>query len=122
MSELQNPSLALDYFLGVAHVRIEHLDFESGVRDYDERNVARLRDIFKLEKCQRDDPKHHIPALASSAILGDAWRGSEKPAELTLPRGQKILCLHGKHRIIAAREVLTERNQWWTVRLYDECK
>lgn len=121
MSERKNQSVTPEYFLGTARIRLEHLRFESGVRDYDEKNVARLINVFKLEKCQREAPKNRIPAIISSTMLGE-WQRSEQPTELLLSSADTILCLHGKHRVIAAREFLLERDQWWIVSLYDECR
>lgn len=33
---------------------------------------------------------------------------------------QTVLCLHGKHRVLAAEAVLPVHDQWWTLAFYDD--
>lgn len=114
---------AQDYALGRCCVRLDHLIFESGVRDYDEKNVTRLRNIYKTEGCKRADPDHFIPAVVSPSFPGIYQQDSRRlPDPEALPADFRILCLHGKHRILAAKTFLPYRDQWWTLALYDECK
>lgn len=120
MSSSPEQDLAHGFFLGFARVKLEYLRFDSGVRDYDKSNIDRLRMIFRDEGCQRENRKHYIPAVVPSAILG-SWRPKgEELSDLTPPAGETILCLHGKHRVLAAREFLSHRDQWWNLQIYNE--
>lgn len=111
-----------EFVLGFGRANLKQLRFVSGVRDVDEKNVARLRLIFKTEGCQREDSAHVIPALIAKAELDQTWLTSNRPAEIPLSPDQTLLCLHGKHRVLAAKEVLPLRDQWWTLALYDDSK
>lgn len=114
MSNSQTPA-AQAFLLGQARVRIEDLRFDSGVRDYDEKNVNRLARIYALEGCCRDERANYIPAVVSR----DAIRQTGYNGELEIAAGTAVHCLHGKHRVLAARKVLPVRDQWWTVAVYD---
>lgn len=119
----QQPTRPLGPFsLGFGRARLKHLQFISGVRDFDEKNVARLQVIFKTEGCRRDDPEHSIPALISKADFDSTRSAGADYGEMNLQPGQTLLCLHGKHRALAARAVLPVRDQWWTLALYDDGK
>ena len=108
------------FALGFGRVQLRHLYFETGIRDFDEINVNRLKLVFKTEGCHRDNPINFIPALVSRADLGQSSNTRGPPAELLLPPDRRLLCLHGKHRILAAEAVLPLRDQWWTLAFYDE--
>jgi len=110
------------YALGVARARIDCLRFESGVRDYDEKNIDRIEKIFEVEGCLREDPMHYIPALISSSEIDASVLNSDQPKDLQVTSGRTILALHGKHRIVAAQHFLPKGDQWWTVALYDTSK
>ena len=109
-----------NYFLGNAQVQLQNMDFAPGVRDFDKANVDRLVNIFRLEGCQRDDPTHFVPGLIAREHLGPEWQQLLEPQRLSLPTSVVMRCLHGKHRILAAKEVLPPHEQWWNVALYDE--
>jgi len=109
-----------NYFLGNAQVQLQNVDFAPGVRDFDKANVDRLVNIFRLEGCQRDDPTHFVPGLIAREHLGPEWQQLLEPQRLSLPTSVVMRCLHGKHRILAAKEVLPPHEQWWNVALYDE--
>ncbi|KFY22991.1 hypothetical protein V493_06178 [Pseudogymnoascus sp. VKM F-4281 (FW-2241)] len=38
--------------------------------------------------------------------------------EVRLPLGFQRRCLYGRHRVLAAREVLPPQERWWTVDIY----
>ncbi len=121
-------------FHGSAKIHFRHLVFHqpnsqiSADLNLDPKNVQRLTQIFRLEGCLRLDLEHHVPAIISDDILAQSLyqsgvrsedlrrRGS--PPTLDLPEGFGVLCLHGKHRIAAAKNVLLPGNKWWTVDLY----
>jgi hypothetical protein len=58
------------FALGFGRVRLRHLYFETGIRDFDERNVNRLKLVFRTEGCYYDNPVNFIPALVTKADLG----------------------------------------------------
>ena len=119
-------------FRGKAKVRITKLKFD------DERiscqplrpdNVSRLVKIFSLEGCFRLDPEHHVPCLISEHILNTSLHNSGLNPEDLLEPGEppslnlgehSLLCLHGRHRIEAAKQFLEPFEEWWIVDLYEE--
>jgi hypothetical protein len=40
------------------------------------------------------------------------------PPALKFAASYRLICLHGRHRIVAAREILLPTDAWWTVELY----
>jgi len=71
-----------------------------------------------------------VPALISQQQLANAMRHSGVFTEqllaghlsgysmLKVPTSCHLECLHGRHRIEAAREFLLPTDRWWTVDLY----
>ena len=122
------------HFKGSAKIDLEHLQFAKfdASEFLNPKNVARLKRIFELEGCLRLDPEHHIPVIIDLDILerslaqsrirrGDLF-DSRIPPELTLPPDCVVICLHGRHRIAAARECLLADDRWWTVDIYSESR
>lgn len=128
-------------FRGIARVRLECLNFDSEDledledlkakdRDEDIKNVERLEEIFKTGGIWRLEPRHYIPAFIDKQTLDSAIQNSktslkdllenpeEFPPELKFPPNYHLECLHGRHRIEAARKVLTPKSNWWIVSLY----
>jgi hypothetical protein len=123
----------LSKFRGTAKVRLEHLYFPSQVpRELNRGNVERLKDIFGKEGCRRLNPKNQVPtvigihALESSIAqsgtsLSDLLNNPKGVTpELSFPSDFRLECLHGKHRIQAAKEsrCLKAEEKWWIVHLY----
>lgn len=118
------------YFVGSAKIHLKHLNFgiESTNLTIDSKNVDRLIQVFKLEGCLRLDLEHHIPAVISEQTLHESLAYSridstelhrrQNPPTLLLAENIYLPCLHGKHRIAAARTLLLPGNTWWTVDLY----
>ena len=118
------------HFRGTAKVKLKHLKFEEHLTLFDPSNVSRLVNIFKLEGCARLDPDHHVPVVIHESQLKSALGQSHaseadllkplqtEPPELFFPSGFTLTCLHGQHRIAAAREFLLPGDQWWIVDLY----
>lgn len=117
-------------FRGTACIRLEWLYFPGNQpRELKRKNVERLKSNFR-KKCDRLPIKNHIPALIEQQHLDAAIHASGiLPAnllsnpnvgypELVFPTGYQLECLHGRHRIQAAKEVLPLREKWWTVDLY----
>ncbi len=122
-------------FRGSAKIHLKHLLFEepkdvSLSLHLDPKNVARLIKIFELEGCLRLEEEHRVPAIINDAILQEAISSSSLtnaellttgvPPELQLPQSTRLNCLHGRHRIAAAQQILLPGNKWWTVDLYTE--
>ena len=121
-----------EHFLGSAKIFLEHLHFQKDKGEYnlDQKNVARLQKVFELEGCLRLNPEHHVPVLIDLETLEQSLDQSQIrrgelftsviPPELILPRNHVVLCLHGRHRIAAARNLLLASDRWWTVDLYSQ--
>jgi hypothetical protein len=118
-------------YKGTARVRLEYLHFEwNEPRELNRKNVERLKKIFRTENIRRLEPGNHIPAVVDQTDLDAAIQASELSAEnllgnpdndppvLRFPPRYRLTCLHGRHRIQAARETLPPIDAWWTVDLY----
>jgi len=117
-------------YKGTARIKLEWLHFRwNEPRELDSKNVERLKSNFRRD-CRRLDIHNHIPALINQQDLNAATQASEVSAqsllsnpqggypELNFPTGYQLECLHGRHRIQAAKEVLPCGDKWWTVDLY----
>ena len=113
---------------GYAKVRLEDLDFEQN-REPDYKTVERLKNVFEEEGCDRANPANFLPALVKLeslqglAVLADLCQFLDSMISaplITLGPEEKLTCLHGKHRILAAKKVLCRSDQWWVVALYDD--
>ncbi|KAF1948546.1 hypothetical protein CC80DRAFT_556252 [Byssothecium circinans] len=118
-------------YRGTARISLEVLHFQSNQpRELSQKNVERLKEIFRIEKIHRLNPRNHIPAVIHQSDLEDAIQASDTTAErllsnpanepplLAFPAGHRLTCLHGRHRVQAARETLPPTDAWWTVDLY----
>ncbi|RYN74723.1 hypothetical protein AA0120_g12233 [Alternaria tenuissima] len=123
------------HFRGRAKVPLEFLHFsEHSPRDLDRANVERLMGVYRDEGVKRLQHEHHIPAVVgkddllsavhlSGLSLVHLLNSSQGNApRLTFPEGFRLNCLHGKHRIEAAKRsaCLQGQDRWWTVTLYSE--
>ena len=130
--EVDHFALRRQLFRGSAKIRLDCLFFEDDPYGefVDPKNVTRLIQIFELEGCLRLDIEHHIPVLIEQDLLEECiaqtlidpaklLNGDIVP-ELELPPNTKLNCLHGRHRIAAARKFLLPVDRWWTVDLYLE--
>ena len=114
------------HFQGYARVKLENIDFDSG-RDLDDRQVKRLLHIFKQQGCQREDTTNAISILVAKTASGNgptqqdsSGSGVHSVVSAQLPHlNSKVLCLHGKHRIYAARKFLKNDDRWWTAKVFD---
>ena len=118
-------------FRGTARVSLRKLIFKPEYsRDVDKKNIKRLKRIFERQGCLRLSPSNHVPAIIAEQDLKVVLQHSGKtledllnsaqdaPPKLTLPPNYMLECLHGQHRILAALETLTPKEEWWTVDLY----
>jgi hypothetical protein len=118
-------------FRGTVCISLRRLRFEPEYsRDVDKKNVERLKRIFARQGCLRLSLTNHVPAIINERDLKAALQCSgrtledllnsaqDAPPKLTLPPGYMLECLHGQHRILAARETLEPQEEWWAVDLY----
>ncbi|KAL2049567.1 hypothetical protein ABVK25_010146 [Lepraria finkii] len=115
------------HYRGSAKVKLKHLRFDTSAF-LDAKNVTRLTQIFELEGCHRLDLEHRVPATIKENVLQSTLRLSNIttvdlmrriPPKLELPTDVELDCLHGKHRIAAAKKFLyLPDDKWWTVDLY----
>jgi hypothetical protein len=94
--------------------------------DPDNKNVARLRNIFSREGCFRLDPQHHIAGSIDENVLQDALeQGRLTPSDLHRAGEPPLLHINdgyvtglsGRHRLQAAKGILGSF-EWWIVDLY----
>lgn len=117
-------------YLGSARVWITHLDFPYPSRQINRRIITQLKRDFDGEGCIKEQPDHRIPAVIDNSVLRaglqrlaistETFRATSKdnPPQLHLGSGIKLECLHGQHRVVAAKEHLVPSLRWWIVDLY----
>lgn len=120
----------LSKYKGTARISLEHLHFPHPCRQVDYRIIYQLKRDFEGEGCIKDDPNNRVPAVIDDEILNagleklqisiDTFTATSKnkPPLLQLGRDVRLECLHGKHRILAAKDFLDVPDRWWMVDLY----
>lgn len=114
-------------YKGTARIKLEWLHFEEKLLDI--KHVQDLQSRFQKD-CRRLDTRNHVPAIIDEQDLACALRVSgilsemlpinaqhEFP-ELSFWPGYQLECLHGRHRIQAAKQALLPSDKWWTVDIY----
>lgn len=121
-------------YRGTVRVRFEFLEFDTeSSRELDQKNIERLIEVYEIDRCDPLQPERHIPALISQRSLelatkhtgtsaGNLLCPQELPLELKFPPGHHLKCLHGQHRVEAAKQwgELLLKDRWWAVDLYLE--
>ena len=116
---------------GRARVALGSLQFEEETvragRRLDSKNVERLVRAYEQGTCLRRDPRHFIAgiipdnvlqeALSSCGVGQDALFAAGEPPFLDMG-AHSITCLHGKHRIEAAKQYFGQVDDWWIIDLY----
>jgi len=118
-------------FCGSARLDLDALQFDVlPEHQCDESNVRRLVSLFRQAGCQRLRPQHHIPATVTYEQLDDALARAASSRQallhhdpvqwplLIFPDAFRALCLHGRHRIEAAKRHLVDGDRWWVVDFY----
>lgn len=117
-------------YRGTARIGLEILHFPwSEPREPNQKSLEKLKKCFEKGQCDRLT-QNHIPAVIDQSQLDDVLDASQVSAarlltntdsprpELRFPAGYQLRCLHGRHRVLAAREVLPPQERWWTVDIY----
>ena len=116
-------------YRGTARIGLEVLHFKwNEPREPNEKSLEKLKNCFEKGQCDRLT-RNHIPAVIDQSHLDDVLQASKVSAErlltntdphpeLKFPAGYQLRCLHGRHRVLAAREVLPPQERWWTVDIY----
>jgi len=118
-------SLQKDAALGTYRIRLENVELPVIPQDR-QKNVDRLKRIFKTQECLRLDPQNYVSATIDAEVFHRRVQRAERqdsdpslsPPELLLALGEEVRCIHGKCRIKAADSILKGRHRWWTVSLY----
>ncbi len=99
--------------------KIRHEELPNNPRQLNKKNVTTLLNLFRLEGCLRLDPEHHVPALISRSVVPQGLHPGAEPPRFNPEH--PVVCLHGRHRVEAARKLLTgNEDRWWVVDLYSE--
>ena len=113
---------------GTVRVRIDHLTFPNPIRCKGDKIIEQLERTFAAEGCL--DEQHGVPAVIDDHILRAALNktglkvenlrviSGRQPPKLQFPENTKLECLHGQHRVLAAKKYLPPAERWWTVDLY----
>lgn len=126
--------------IGIVRISIESLLFDTLLfdsevvpRQLDQNHVSHLVDVFTESNygCDRTNDKNYIPAVISHGDLTTLLHNthiSERHLSLTLADATfrpeivtnhlLIPCLHGKHRIAAAKQFCHPNDLWWTIELF----
>ena len=107
----------------IALCKLDQEDVEANPRQLDRKNVQRLINVFALEGCFRLEPDNYVAALLPHSLLTRVPRISTVPAngDVMPPifdPPEPLQCIHGKHRIEAAKEYFALEGKWWVVNVY----
>ena len=112
-----NQSRAFCGFIKCPIRRLRYKSITIDPRQLDLKNVARILGVFNLEGCRRLELQNHIPALISQTVLNALLKrvpGGRLEDEVPIPVDPKhdFKCLHGRHRIEAAKQYLYLDDKW----------
>ncbi len=114
-------------YKGTARIELEWLHFWE--KRLDVKHIQNLQSHFQKD-CRRLDARNHIPAVIDQQHLDSALcvsgisdgvlpiNSQHEFPELGFWAGHQLECLHGRHRIQAAKQALSPLDKWWTVDLY----
>ncbi|KAL5350969.1 hypothetical protein ACLOAV_004542 [Pseudogymnoascus australis] len=117
---------------GKARVRLSQLSFPNPIRPIDPKLVKVLKRNFKGEGCLQQDSAFSLPAIIDDnsltlalrelGISADRFKADSilSPAKFELPHNIQVACLHGQHRVAAAKQLLGSGNKWWLVDIYGQ--
>lgn len=119
-------------FKGTARIKLDVLDFPlEESTEPDKKNIERLKNLFQgANLCDRLNLLNHIPAtidqhhltaaLVASGVSAESLLAGQPDGypELDFPAGYRLPCLHGRHRVLAAAEILPRGDRRWAIDLY----
>jgi len=125
-SKLENEKVIK--YMGTARIKLEWLHFQEGELDF--KHIQELKSCFHKD-CRRLDVRNHVLVIIDQQHLDAALRlsgiseaGLPKSSRYEFPElgfwnGYRLICLHGRQRIEAAKLALSPpSNKWWPVDLY----
>ncbi|EGE00857.1 hypothetical protein TESG_08159 [Trichophyton tonsurans CBS 112818] len=117
-------------YLGKAKVNIDRLIFDNNTsqgQTVDYRHVEHLANVFQ-NKCDRHLPENFILVKISRDTLSEARElANLYPSDLlkdnllfsiNIPEDAELSVLHGKHRLLAAKQAFWPADRWWGVHFY----
>lgn len=110
------------YRIGCAKVRIDGLKYDTA-RERSEESVRFLVEIYRTSGCQQFDRKHAVQVVVPSRQDYPAFPVSQTAEDApTIGRHAEwcITCIHGKHRLEAAKEYLKMVDQLWLAEVYND--
>lgn len=128
--------MAEEYFVGFARINLDALDFShEWAKKYHRTKSAKLCNglerIFGTGGCKSYESEHAVPAIIDMQVLHNALEENvqlpatvNSLAEVPLLDLRYVECLHGLHRIEAAKVFLKGNDEmyWWTVKFYSKGK
>ena len=114
-----------NHFRGYARLNLANIQLPTD-EDVHEADVKRLIKNFESRGCLQHDSAYAISVLVdgdslAAATDSETHLASSGPTPIPHINIQAI-CLHGKHRIVAAQLALQDSDRWWTARLFDSSK
>lgn len=110
------------FLRGYARVPINNLRFDTG-RAEDGKITNRLVEMFRSPcGCQNDDSGNIISVVLNGDVDLALSKSTADAPLLDARQTEAVICLHGRHRILAGRKTLPARDRWWIARVYDHCQ
>lgn len=125
-SKLENEKVIK--YMRTARIKLEWLHFQKKKLDF--KHIQKLKSCFHKD-CRRLDVHNHVLVIIDQQHLDAALRlfgisevGLSKSSryefpELSFWNDYRLICLHGRQRIEAAKLTLSSSsNKWWLMNLY----
>jgi hypothetical protein len=121
--------------LGTARISLSCLQFQTDESllslSRGKKDVEKLVRVIRVEGCYRlADDESHVSVLISPSQLEEALRRTaisiqdlssrDVPPQLIIDPTRPLQCLHGRRRLQAAGETLSDGDDWWVVDLYTD--
>lgn len=112
-------------FLGSFSIRLDQLQF---LNEVNRKHVKELKRIFRRAGCRPLEERKAIAAVIDKETMAITLRNAGVLSDIDYPdlifhQGYKLECMHGHHRIQAAREILLPgERDFWPVDLYSSSK
>ena len=109
-------------FCGAFKIPLDKLaceDLPDNPRQISEKNAVRLLNRFELHQCDRLEPRNYVSAfipLDKVPSIPPAYKLYDEPQFLS--PDCPLICVHGQHRLLAARLYLEASDRWWVANIY----